>query len=123
MCPWTPEEFDGALTRIFAQDYNLLAPAIDVFTPLIYVQKSGRSAQWGRYFLEQASKFVPHHRKVQLILDAQDFPDSLLATAESSQPSWGIQLFGGAQVFSDSKQAQIFRTAVEQIQQRVPDTL
>ncbi|TFH05775.1 MAG: hypothetical protein E4H09_01435, partial [Spirochaetales bacterium] len=23
MCPWTPQEFDGALTRIFAQDYTL----------------------------------------------------------------------------------------------------
>jgi hypothetical protein len=36
MCPWTPDKYDGALTRIFAQDYVLLAPAIDVFTPLIY---------------------------------------------------------------------------------------
>jgi hypothetical protein len=36
MCPWTPAEFDGALSRIFAQDYTLMAPAIDIFTPLIY---------------------------------------------------------------------------------------
>jgi hypothetical protein len=47
MCPWTPDEFDGALTRIFAQDYALLTSAIDVFTPLIYVQKSGRTPRWG----------------------------------------------------------------------------
>jgi hypothetical protein len=119
MCPWTPDEFDGALTRIFAQDYALLAPAIDVFTPLIYVQKSGRSAGWGRDFLEQAPTFIPPDHKVQLILDALDFPDSLLAAAEASRPSWGIQLFGGAHVFSDPAQAQIFLTAVEQIRRNI----
>ena len=94
--PWMPDEFDAALTRIFAQDYALLAPAIDVFTPLIYAQKSGRPPGWGRQFLEAAAGFIPPNRKVQLILDALDFPDSLLAAAESEQPSWGIQLFGGA---------------------------
>jgi hypothetical protein len=119
MCPWIPDEFERALTRIFAQDYALLAPAIDVFTPLIYVQKSGRRPEWGRDLLEQAPNFIPQERKVQLILDALDFPDSLLATAEAAQPSWGLQLFGGAQVFSDPKQAQIFAAAVEQIRQRI----
>lgn len=119
MCPWRPDEFGGALSRIFAQDYGLLAPAIDVFTPLIYVEKSGRSARWGREFLEEAPDFIPPERKVQLILDALDFPDSLLATAEASRPSWGIQLFGGARVFGEPDQARIFQTAVEQIRQRM----
>jgi hypothetical protein len=74
MCPWTPQEFDGALRRIFAQDYNLLAEFIDVFTPLIYAHKSGRPAQWGREFLEQSPVFIPSGAKTQLILDMLDFP-------------------------------------------------
>jgi hypothetical protein len=115
MCPWTPSEFDGALTRIFAQDYDLLAPAVDVFTPLIYVKKSGRSPEWGRHYLEQASAFVPQERKVQLILDALDFPASLLETAASTRPSWGVQIFGGARILGDREQARIFQSAVEQI--------
>jgi hypothetical protein len=119
MCPWTPAEFDGALTRIFAQDYDLLAPAIDVFTPLIYVEKSGREATWGRWWLEEAAKFMPKTGQVQLILDALDFPASLQATAEAGQPSWGLQLFGGAKVFADPAQAAIFKQAVEQIRQRI----
>ena len=118
MCPWTPDEFGGALRRIFAQDYALLAPAIDVFTPLIYVEKSGRSSSWGRDFLDQMPDFIPQNRKVQLILDALDFPDSLLATAEAPNPSWGIQIFDGAQVFGHPQRAKIFRSAVEQIRQR-----
>jgi hypothetical protein len=119
MCPWMPDEFNSALTRIFAQDYTLMAPAIDVFTPLIYVKKSGRSPRWGQKFLTQSRKFIPGDRKVQLILDALDFPDSLLATAESAVASWGLQMFGGAQVFADPTKAEIFRNAVEIIQQNV----
>ena len=119
MCPWAPAEFEGALSRIFAQDYALLAPVIDVFTPLIYAQKSGRRPNWGREFLEQAAQFIPGERNVQLILDALDFPDSMTATAASSKPSWGIQLFGGAQVFADVAQAQIFQQAVAQIRRKI----
>ena len=119
MCPWTPDEFDGALTRIFAQDYALMAPAIDVFTPLIYGEKSGRAPSWGRELLEQAPSFVPAERKVQLILDILDFPASLQAVAESPVPSWGIQLFAGAPVFADADQARIFARAVEKIRAHI----
>jgi hypothetical protein len=82
---------------------------------LIYVKKSGRSPEWGRDFLEQAPRFMPQDRKVLLILDAGDGPDSLLATASSPSPSWGLQIFGGAQLFADAERALDFRTAVEQI--------
>jgi len=117
MCPWTLREYNGALRRIFAQDYTLLAPTIDVFTPLIYVKKSGRTPAWGRELLDQMGSFVPQSNKVQLILDVLDYPDSLVATAEASNPSWGIQMFGGAQVFEDPETAGIFRAAVDRIRQ------
>jgi hypothetical protein len=119
MCPWFPDEFDGALARIFAQNYALLAPSIDVFTPLIYGEKSGRTAYWGRQFLDRAGEFVPQGRKVQLILDALDLPASLRETAAAAQPTWGLQLFGGARVFADREQAQIFREAVGQIRETI----
>jgi hypothetical protein len=116
MCPWMPEEFDGALKRIFAQDYALLAPAIDVFTPLIYGAKSGRPPAWGRAFLEHAPAFIPSDRKVQLILDALDGPASLIETAAAARPSWGLQVFNGATIFADPASAQVFQTAVAKIQ-------
>lgn len=114
MCPWTPTEFDGALSRIFAQDYNLLAPAIDVFTPLIYAHKSGRPANWGASWLAAAPTFVPESHRVQLILDALDFPDNLQAVAAAPDAGWGVQLFGGATVFADPDKAAIFAEAVAQ---------
>lgn len=115
MCPWTPEQFDGALTRIFAQDYELLAEAIDVFTPLIYCKKSGRGAGWGREWLDRSPEFVPAGRSVQLILDAGDFPDSLTATATPGIQTHGFQLFAGASIFQDRDKASLFRQAVEAI--------
>jgi hypothetical protein len=118
MCPWTPQEFDRALTSIFGQDYALLAPAIDVFTPLIYGAKSGRSAAWGRDFLEATPAFVPPDRKVQLILDAGDGPASLVETATAAQPSWGLQVYDGAALFADAALAHVFQAAVASIRQR-----
>ncbi|MDF2671675.1 MAG: hypothetical protein K0R67_3981 [Paenibacillus sp.] len=119
MCPWTPEQFDGALTRIFAQDYDQLADAIDVFTPLIYTAKSGQSAQWGREWLSRSPEFVPASSKVQLILDAKDYPDSCTETAASPVPSWGLQLFAGAPLFQDPVQSRAFQMTVEAIRNRI----
>ncbi len=121
MCPWTPAEFDSALTRIFAQDYTRFAPAIDVFTPLIYGTKSGREANWGKEWLEAAPAFVPADRKSQLILDALDFPDSLIATGEAEPPSWGLQVFNGAQIFANPAWARQFQQVVEGIRAKLAD--
>jgi hypothetical protein len=115
MCPWQPSEFGGALRRIFAQDYDLLAPAIDVFTPLVYCTKSGRAPTWGREFLDAAPGFVPAGRPVQLILDALDGPDSLREAAAAIQSSHGLQVFDGARVFRDRGFAAEFASAVARI--------
>ncbi len=122
MCPWTPEEFDGALSRIFAQDYQRLTPTIDVFTPLIYVAKSGRAPTWGRDFLERAPGFVPADRKVQLILDVLDFPASLETTTEAAHPTWGVQVFDGAEIFGTPEKGSRFREAVREIRQRIDES-
>jgi hypothetical protein len=119
MCPWTPAEFGGALTRIFAQDYALLAPAIDIFTPLIYAKKSGRSPAWAAEWLEAAPDFVPAYSKYQLILDALDFPASLDATANATMPGWGLQIFGGAEIFKSDENARHFQQAVEIMKERI----
>lgn len=105
----------GSLRSIFAQDYALLAPAIDIFTPLIYGTKSDRPSTWGRAFLEAAPAFVPRDRKLQLILDALDGSASLLETAAAAHPSWGLQVFDGASIFADPARAQVFQSAVAQI--------
>lgn len=121
MCPWTPDEFDGALSRIFAQDYALLAPAIDVFTPLIYGTKSGRSADWGRTWLASAPAFVPAEHRVQLILDALDFPDSLAALIDTRASGWGIQVFSGAEMFRNEGWLKLFGAFIRQVSDSATD--
>lgn len=118
MCPWTPKEFDGALGRIFAQDYRLLAPLVDVFTPLIYAEKSGRPPAWAGEFMDGSSDFVPSRRLLQPILDVLDFPGSMASLAEAATPSWGVQLFAGAQVFADDELAGKFARLAEALRQR-----
>jgi len=54
-----------------------------------------------------------------LILDALDFPESLLETAKSSVPSYGLQMFGGTHVFEDLEKAKIFKSAMEKIRQTI----
>lgn len=121
MCPWTPSEFGGALSRIFAQDYDLMAPAIDVFTPLIYAEKSGRPPSWAAKWLEAAADFVPAGHPVQLILDILDFPESLQATVAADRPSWGVQIFAGAEIFSEPARARLFQEAVEALRARLEE--
>lgn len=45
-CPWTDEEFNGARRRILGLDYDLLKETIDVFSPMVYHQRMGRSPDW-----------------------------------------------------------------------------
>jgi len=113
MCPYTPEAYDGALSRIFAQDYALLASFVDVFTPLIYCTKSGRDASWSRSFLESSTDFIPEDKPVQLILDFMDFPGSLEQTVLSSVRSRGVQMFSGVEIFKDKASMEIFAKCVD----------
>jgi hypothetical protein len=120
LCPWRPDEHGGALRRIFAQDLDLLAPSIDVFTPLIYASKSGRSPAWSREYLEASPSFVPPASSVALILDVLDFPESLAAAATSSVPSRGIQIFGGSPIFADTRASRAFFEGVEMLRAALP---
>ena len=115
LCPWLPHEYDDGISRIFGQDVDLMGDSIDVFTPLIYTAKSGRDYDWGKKYLEKSGDWMPARNKIQLILDAQDFPQSLEAAAASRIPSWGIQIFSGSSVFIDRRRAEQFCQAVNQI--------
>ena len=104
-----------AMTRSKQLGTFIQSGLFDIFTPLIYGTKSGRPTSWGRAFLEASPAFVPRGRRVQLILDALDGPESLAETASAATPSWGLQVFGGAAVFADPALAETFRASVERI--------
>ncbi len=45
-CPWDDQEFDGARRRILGLDFDLLAETIDVFSPMVYHARMGRTPDW-----------------------------------------------------------------------------
>ena len=45
-CPWTDEEYGGALRSIVAGDIDRLHAIIDVFSPMVYQAKCGRPPEW-----------------------------------------------------------------------------
>jgi hypothetical protein len=116
MCPWTPEEYEGALSRIFAQDYSLFAGFTDIFTPLMYAEKSGRPHQWSRNFLEDSHRFVPKDKPVLPILDALDFPGSLEALVGLKENTYGgFQIFSGGDLFEDEEKKNKFYSLMKKI--------
>jgi hypothetical protein len=45
-CPWDDHEFNQARRRILGLDYDLLRKHVDVFSPMVYHAKMGRTPQW-----------------------------------------------------------------------------
>lgn len=45
-CPWTDQEYGGALRTIVAQDLDRLHSVVDVFSPMVYQVKCGRPPEW-----------------------------------------------------------------------------
>jgi hypothetical protein len=45
-CPWTDDEYGGALRTIVAEDLDRLHAIVDVFSPMVYQAKCGRSPGW-----------------------------------------------------------------------------
>ena len=45
-CPWTDDEYGGALRTIVAEDLDRLHAVVDVFSPMVYQVKCGRPVEW-----------------------------------------------------------------------------
>jgi hypothetical protein len=56
---------------------------------------------------------------VQLIVDALDGPAALREVAASARPSWGLQVFSGAQIFADEHLGRAFAVAVARIREAI----
>jgi len=53
---WTDEEFGGGRRRILGLDFDLLAPLVDVFSPMVYHARMGRPASWVGDYIEWFSR-------------------------------------------------------------------
>jgi len=51
-CPWSDDEFNGARYRILGLDFNMLKEFTDVFSPMVYHGRMGRSPEWVKENIE-----------------------------------------------------------------------
>lgn len=82
-CPWDDAEFDGARRRILGLDYDMLKDKADVFSPMVYHGRMGRSAEWVRenieWFCNRLDIKPGEYPKVWPIVQAYDDPEVISA--------------------------------------------
>ena len=118
--PWTDEEYDGARRRILGVDFDALARAVDVFSPMVYHRRMGRPASWvGEYISWFSSRLriergkAPH---LWPIVQAHNEPGKVTA-AEFEQvlrlgtagPSSGVMMFTIRSVAEDPEKMKVLQ--------------
>ncbi|MEM9143599.1 MAG: hypothetical protein AAGA86_11470 [Bacteroidota bacterium] len=119
-CPWTDGEFNNARKRILGLDYHLLKNTVDVFSPMVYHQRMGRSPEWvgeniawlGRE-LKVESGSTP---KIWPIVQAHNSPDKVTSSAFKkvlkdglSGPSTGVMMFTTNAIAEDKAKIQVMQ--------------
>lgn len=118
--PWTDEEFGGARRRILGLDFDLLAPLMDVFSPMVYHARMGRPAAWVGEYIEWFSRRlgIERGRRPQLwpIVQAHGEPRPVSAAefAEvmrggASGAASGLMMFTLRSVAEDPEKMKILR--------------
>ncbi|MBN2665633.1 MAG: hypothetical protein JXR67_03925 [Bacteroidales bacterium] len=82
-CPWDDTEYDGARRRILGLDYDMLKDITDVFSPMVYHGRMGRSAEWVgeniEWFCNRLDIKPGEFPKVWPIVQAYDDPEVISA--------------------------------------------
>ena len=51
-CPWDDDDFNGARRRNLGLDYDMLRKIVDVFSPMVYHGRMGKSPEWVKENIE-----------------------------------------------------------------------
>ncbi len=82
-CPWNDVEFDSARYKVLGLDYDLLKETIDVFSPMVYHERMGRSPEWVaeniQWFNNKLDIKGNEYPKVWPIVQAYNNPGVVLA--------------------------------------------
>ena len=82
-CPWDDDDFDGARRRILGLDYGMLKEIVDVFSPMVYHGRMGKSPDWVKENIEWFSKRIDiqtgRYPKVWPIVQAHNDPNVISA--------------------------------------------
>jgi hypothetical protein len=113
-CPWDDDDFNGARRRNLGLDYDMLKETVDVFSPMVYHGRMGKSPEWVKENIEwfsdrlniKAGKFPKVWPIVQAyndpgIISAEEF-EKVLRYGTAAQAT-GVMMFTSYAVAEDEK--------------------
>ncbi len=118
-CPWNDIEFDSARYKILGLDYGLLQKEVEVFSPMVYHKRMGRSADWVKENIEWFSgQLKDSSTKVWPIVQAHNDPgkvgaaefESILRNAVSGRAT-GVMMFTSSSVAEDPAKIEVMQKA------------
>ncbi len=118
-CPWDDQEFDSARYRILGLDYDLLKETIDVFSPMVYHERMGRSPEWVAENIEWFSNkidFNDDSLKLWPIVQASDVapePFKIVMEGGLAGKSTGVMMFTTYAVAEDPEKIEVMKKIYE----------
>ena len=119
-CPWDDDDFEGARRRILGIDYDMLRETVDVFSPMVYHGRMGKSPEWVKENIEwfckrlniQPGRFPKVWPIVQAhndpnIISAEDF-EKVLRFGSGAGAS-GVMMFTSNSVAEDAKKTETMK--------------
>ena len=113
-CPWDDSDFEGARRRNLGLDYDSLRVIVDVFSPMVYHGRMGKSPEWVKQNIEWFCKRLDVEEgsfpKVWPIV--QSYNDPKVITAEefekvlrygAGDDATGVMMFTSYSVAEDEK--------------------
>jgi hypothetical protein len=82
-CPWDDDDFNGARRRNLGLDYDTLRKIVDVFSPMVYHERMGKSPEWVKdnieWFCKRLNIKAGMFPKVWPIVQAYNDPNIISA--------------------------------------------
>jgi hypothetical protein len=119
-CPWDDDDFDGARRRNLGLDYDMLRETVDVFSPMVYHRRMGKSADWVKenieWFCKRLNIKAGGFPKVWPIVQAHNDPHIISAEEfeqvlrfGSGAEATGVMMFTSNSVAEDPKKVEIMQ--------------
>ena len=113
-CPWDDDDFKGARRKNLGLDYDSLKGIVDVFSPMVYHGRMGKSPEWVKenieWFCKRLSIVAGSSPKVWPIVQAYNDPNTIsplefenVLRYGTAAQSTGVMMFTSNSVADDSQ--------------------
>lgn len=119
-CPWDDDDFGGARRRNLGLDYDMLRETVDVFSPMVYHGRMGKSPEWVKenieWFCKRLNIKAGMFPKVWPIVQAHNDPEIISAEEfekvlryGSGSEATGVMMFTSNSVAEDAKKVETMK--------------